>query len=257
MFNFSDNTTVEYQNYSLFVNEETHQPKPLNEVDASKLPFLLATDIDPVGIFYMDGILTAEECEYLTWLAENAQYIPSFDFPYGDMFWDERSVPFLTVFQKHKLAFGTSHLQWLSLRVHDAMKEWVSSCSGVENFCVEMTVKRFPVDSYQHPQFEPIGDLGRMAHCAIFLNDNYEGGEVFYPYYNWSTEPKTGRVYAHDSGQSHLNGVARVRSNAQYKICSTWTKDPSASNCDQAIKSLRNHLEEMQATGIGKPYGAK
>lgn len=256
MFDFSDTKTAEYQNYAPFVNEETHKQKLLSDVDVSKLSFALAKEIDPVGIFYMDDILSVEECEYLTWLAENTYYTPSPDFPYGNMFWDERSIPFLTTFQKHQLAFGTSHLQWLSLKLHDATKAWISQCSGVENFCVEMTLEKFPADSYQPPRFYETGDLQRVAQCVVFLNDDYEGGETFYPYYQWATEPKAGRIYAHDSGHSHLNGVAKVLNNAQYKICSTWTKNRLDSNCDKAVKSLRSYLGDIEAAGEGKPYGA-
>jgi len=57
----------------------------------------------------------------------------------------------------------------------------------------------------------------------IYLNDNYEGGEIFYPEFNFSYKPKPGDLIVHDVNVPH--GVKEIISGNRISIAGTITKD--------------------------------
>jgi predicted 2-oxoglutarate/Fe(II)-dependent dioxygenase YbiX len=72
---------------------------------------------------------------------------------------------------------------------------------------------------------DDVDGLDRVSGCVVFLNDDYEGGEPFYPYYDKMVKPKAGMVYAHSSDEDHLHGVTQIKNKARYTISITWTKN--------------------------------
>ena len=90
-----------------------------------------------------------------------------------------------------------------------------------------------------------VKEFDRVAGCVVFLNDDYEGGEPFYPYYGIKTTPKRGMVYAHDVGHSHLHGVTKIRNKTRYTISSTWTINPNQNFYKTSIESIQKYLNTV------------
>jgi hypothetical protein len=57
----------------------------------------------------------------------------------------------------------------------------------------------------------------------IYLNDNYEGGEIFYPEFNFSYKPKPGDLLVHDVNVPH--GVKRILKGKRVSVAGTIGKD--------------------------------
>jgi hypothetical protein len=57
----------------------------------------------------------------------------------------------------------------------------------------------------------------------IYLNDNYEGGEIFYPEFNFSYKPKPGDLIVHDVNIPH--GVKKILAGERVSIAGTIGKD--------------------------------
>lgn len=229
MFDFFDKKTSEYKNYSTFVDDISHRPIEINLIEKNAFPYPFVEELEPQKIFKKENLLSEDECEYLVWLAETSDY-----WPVGSMiFWEERNIPFLTKLQSHKHA--SSELREICFNIHDRIKNFISESFGVDVFADQIGIVRWPPSSYQMTHIDAIQGFDRIAGCVVFLNDDYDGGEPFYPYYGLITKPKRGMIYAHDPGHSHLHGVTRIRNKTRYTISSTWTRKQEQSKYAQFV----------------------
>ena len=65
----------------------------------------------------------------------------------------------------------------------------------------------------------------RYFGCVIYLNDDYIGGETFYPDHNFKIVPKSGTLAIHLGDCNHRHGVTEVKENTRYTIASFWSFD--------------------------------
>lgn len=64
--------------------------------------------------------------------------------------------------------------------------------------------------------------LDHYPYAAIlYLNDNYEGGELYFPDTNISFKPNAGSLYMF-LGQSNIHGVSSVNAGRRYTIVTFW-----------------------------------
>lgn len=76
-------------------------------------------------------------------------------------------------------------------------------------------------------------DITGLEHRAfgsiIYLNDDYEGGNTYYPNYDIKITPKSGTLAVHPGDPEHLHGVTKIEGGMRYTIASFWTtqKDKS------------------------------
>lgn len=72
-------------------------------------------------------------------------------------------------------------------------------------------------------------DIKGLEHRAfgsiIYLNDNYEGGQTYYPNYNISITPQAGKLAIHPGNPDHLHGVTKIEGEIRYTIASFWTSN--------------------------------
>jgi hypothetical protein len=72
-------------------------------------------------------------------------------------------------------------------------------------------------------------DIKGLEHRAfgsiIYLNDNYEGGQTYYPNYNISITPQAGKLAIHPGDPDHLHGVTKIEGEIRYTIASFWTSN--------------------------------
>jgi len=135
--------------------------------------------------------------------------------------------------------------QKLCLDIHNRMKSFISKSFKDEAYADQLGINKAPSNSWQVPHIDNVPHLDRIAGCVIFLNDDFEGGEPFYPYYGQITTPKKGMIYAHDSGHSHLHGVTQVKGNTRYTISSTWTRKADQSSYSVHIKQMEDYLTSI------------
>ena len=90
------------------------------------------------------------------------------------------------------------------------------------------------------------------------LNDNFQGGETYFPEHNFFIKPKTGRLAIFTSGSDHIHGVKKVLSGDRYTLATWFTKQKSKSLFNwlqmrltmNKIRSImmrneRNHLRDL------------
>lgn len=242
MFDFANTSSSEYLNYSMFVDIETNKPRNINDLDKSRFPYPYVENVEPFKVFKQENLLTEDECDYLIWLAETQEVWPAISAP----FWDERNLGFLTALPVHK--YASSALQKLCLDIHNRIKDFISKSFNSEAYADQIGINKAPANSWQMAHIDHVSHLDRIAGCVVFLNDNFEGGEPFYPYYGEMTTPKKGMIYAHDPGHSHLHGVTQTRGNTRYTISSTWTRNPQQSSYVTQIRQMENYLANIKST---------
>lgn len=67
-------------------------------------------------------------------------------------------------------------------------------------------------------------DLNNVYGLVVYLNDDYEGGEIYYPSIKYSIKPKKNSVLIHYAGLEH--GVSDVISGIRYVLTSFVQGDP-------------------------------
>lgn len=84
---------------------------------------------------------------------------------------------------------------------------------------------------FQHPHAdgEEIGKPHiyhwRNFGCVYYLNDNYEGGEIYFPNQNIEIKPKPNTLVFFPGTLEFLHGVRPVTNGTRYTLTSFWTYD--------------------------------
>jgi hypothetical protein len=61
----------------------------------------------------------------------------------------------------------------------------------------------------------------------LYLNDNFEGGELYFPDHNISIKPKAGLLAAFDGGHTNQHGVTLITSGERFTIGQFWDYEES------------------------------
>lgn len=89
---------------------------------------------------------------------------------------------------------------------------------------------KWPVDTYQEPHADKeLPDGGRNSfpnydiNSLIYYNDDFDGGELYYPQYDFEIKPKPGLAVAHPGDRYYLHGVRRITSGLRWTTPSFYT----------------------------------
>lgn len=63
---------------------------------------------------------------------------------------------------------------------------------------------------------------GHLANI-VYLNDDFDGGELFFPDFKFQIKPKPGMLVSFPGNTHYLHGVKETKGNTRYS-CSLWTK---------------------------------
>ena len=217
MFDFSDATTSEYQAFARFVDVETNIPRKIAEIDPVAFPYGFKAEVGPFRSYQRENLLSKDECEYLIWLAESTDEWLEDTLP----FWKGRNIPFLTMLPARPWA--TEETYPLCVDIVKRIQSFINKSFDVESWPDQIGIVRWPPGSWQMTHKDDVDGLERVAGCVVFLNDDYEGGEPFYPHYGKTVKPRAGMVYAHSSDADHLHGVTQIKNKTRYTISTTWT----------------------------------
>jgi predicted 2-oxoglutarate/Fe(II)-dependent dioxygenase YbiX len=74
---------------------------------------------------------------------------------------------------------------------------------------------------------EPHGMPWRDYASVIYLNDDYDGGELYFPRIDVEMKPVAGTLVAFTGGEKHLHGVRKVGRRTRYTMPGWYTRDVS------------------------------
>jgi predicted 2-oxoglutarate/Fe(II)-dependent dioxygenase YbiX len=83
-----------------------------------------------------------------------------------------------------------------------------------------------------------IGPDHKDLTCILYLNDDYEGGELTFNFFNKTIRPKSGQVITFPSNWRYLHKVSTITSGERYAIV-IWFKTTPAISIEEKIDNIR------------------
>ena len=240
MFDFEDQTTNEYKSFVKYVDSNTNKPYNSEYVKTNtiQLEYGYAPKFDKTLFFSLEKevFLSNDECAYLinSAVSQNKWLKGSQTMP----FWSDRNTP---LFNLVLGADDKEYAKQLVLKIHDELKVLIKTkfACDQEVFCDQIGVVRWPVGSWQMPHIDQVSYLDRVCGSVIYLNDDYEGGETFYPFFDKAMKPLKGKMFAHSPDNEHFHGVTKITKCTRYTISSTWGTTENVQPYAEILNKLR------------------
>lgn len=111
---------------------------------------------------------------------------------------------------------GVAEVRNILLRHDKQVEEYLKANYDTEfkTFKTHIHIAKFDEGSEMHVHF----DSSRPDDIAtiVYLNDDYEGGEIFFPDYDISIKPKAGDLVAFPDNENFRHGVNKITSGTRY-----------------------------------------
>lgn len=78
-----------------------------------------------------------------------------------------------------------------------------------------------------NPEGTPNVTAHRSFSSILYLNDDYDGGETFFPGHNLRIKPQPGTLVLFGAGCDYVHGVTRVTRGQRYTYAGWFTHDPA------------------------------
>jgi hypothetical protein len=202
------------------------------------------TSITPSGYFgnskdmiqEIENFLTEEEIDYLnnfirnnnSWDVTESHWNENGNIVYDHRIWENRVATQMTL---HK---SDPKVVELLRKIINRLNPVIEDFFNVKCEPSGTSLVRWPVGTMQYPHADkelhegpdagtpndfPWYDLGTV----FYLNDDYEGGELFFPLQNVIFKPKRGAVYFFPGDKEFIHGVTPVTSGCRYTAPFFWT----------------------------------
>ena len=175
---------------------------------------------------YQEDFLPAADCARLIACFERSRNL-LFRNPEGDPFWDNRYLWITSLPEAEREAKRI--MQDARHRIIAALKAFYGE-PEVYSDSVQL-VKWSPGQGMPphadnaNPDGSPHITPHRDYASVVYLNDDYEGGEFFFPNTGVEVKPVTGLLVAFTGGMRHFHGVKEVRGAARYTMPGWYTRD--------------------------------
>jgi predicted 2-oxoglutarate/Fe(II)-dependent dioxygenase YbiX len=83
-----------------------------------------------------------------------------------------------------------------------------------------------------HPDGSANGTPHRSHSFIIYLNDDYDGGETFFPGYGVRLQPKAGALLLFGAGLDYVHGVTKITKGLRYTCAGWFTHDKSMAQAE-------------------------
>lgn len=151
----------------------------------------------------------------------------------GSDFWDNRSLNAINIYLNNDKEVGK-----ILYDIRQRLGIEIQKLYGVEQVYPDLfqVVRWFP-GMHQPPHADDMTDAAderkaevewfnhRHYGAIIYLNDDYTGGQTFYPNHDVAITPKAGMLAVHPGDPNHLHGVTEIGGTIRYTLASFWTRD--------------------------------
>lgn len=174
------------------------------------------------------GFLTQEENESILNFAKNNSLWK----PRGDGFWDGRTLNTFEIF------FEDEQVGRMLYDIKDRILKTIKKSYKItdEIYCDLLQVTRWFSGMEQPPHSDNMqGTEHASVHqhrsygVVIYLNNDFEGGETFYPQHNFQIMPEPKKMAVHPASTDHMHGVTKIAGNTRYTITTFITFDKNKS----------------------------
>jgi hypothetical protein len=190
------------------------------------------------NVVELENMVTEEEQHYLLTFAKNnkiwditeSQWNENGNIIYDHRVWEDRVATKDTLLK----ADPSGEVVRILDRVIERMTPHIREKFQVEVRPTDAAIVRWPVGAMQFPHADkelhegpdagtpnefPWYDIGTV----FYLNDDYEGGELFFPLQNIKFKPKPRAAYYFPGDKNYIHGVTKVTSGTRYTAPFFWT----------------------------------
>lgn len=132
------------------------------------------------------------------------------------------------VFSSSKVMSKDPEIVLLMVEIRNRAREIIKQLTGIDKdlYSNGLSIVRWKEGSSQPPHADKPGGYDyREFGSVLYLNDNYEGGNIYFPQYGIDLKPSS-RTYAFFPGDlDHLHGVSEIKGNTRYTFPIFWTYD--------------------------------
>lgn len=179
-----------------------------------------------------ENFMTREEHSYLIEIAKNLNKWDVTETHYNE----DGTVIYDSEYWKDRVATGRT-LNEIDPKIYDVingmverLKTEVDSFFNVNARPTSPAIVRWLPGQLQMPHADkelhdgtpndfPYYDLAGL----FYLNDDYEGGELYFPHQNIEFKPKAGAAYFFPGDKNYIHGVREIKSGIRYVIPFFWT----------------------------------
>jgi hypothetical protein len=159
------------------------------------------------AILANNGVLTPEQCAYLiSYLNNNEKWTPA---PHPT--WDERMVDLKDV--DDPIAVG--YMIEAYKKIRSSMPEGFDA----ESFSLVIWNEHTGMNLHT----DEVGSEWREYSSVIYLNENFHGGNTYFPDQGLSVEPRIGMGIVFQANDEHPHLVTEVVGGKRYTISSFWS----------------------------------
>jgi hypothetical protein len=192
----------------------------------------------PENVVELEDMVTPEEQHYLLTFAKNntiwditeSQWNENGNIIYDHRVWEDRVATRDTLMK----ADPSGEVVKILNKVIERMTPHIRNKFQVEVTPTDAAIVRWPVGAMQFPHADkelhegpdagtpnefPWYDIGTV----FYLNDDYEGGELFFPLQNIKFKPKPRAAYFFPGDKNYIHGVTKVTSGTRYTAPFFWT----------------------------------
>ena len=183
-----------------------------------------------------ENFMTQEELVFLSeaakkitiWDQTETHYNENGTVIYDSLYWKDR------VATKLSLDKNDPSISPIIINLQQRLKEEVDSFFNVDAIPTSPAIVRWLPGQLQHPHADkelhdgpdagqpndfPWYDLSGL----FYLNDDYEGGELYFPLQGIQFKPKAGGAYFFPGDKNFIHGVTEITSGIRYVIPFFWT----------------------------------
>jgi len=142
-------------------------------------------------------------------------------------------------------------------KIRDKMHQTVEEILKVKVKNVTMSGHKYPVGSYAAPhsdssELDGTPNSWQMNKYAaiLYLNDDYEGGQIYFPQHNVDISPKAGSLLVFEGSHEYLHGVREITSGDRFTILAFWDNADAVYErefLDQKVEDQRKALDYVES----------
>jgi hypothetical protein len=174
------------------------------------------------GIISVPNFLSVDETNYLLHVARS---LPNWD-SRSHAYWDGRVM---SMFSSGSRVEDSESFILLAHEIVERLSVTIKNYYGVSEpvFVDCLDLVRWSVGSELTAHVDEVPHAHRLWGSVIYLNDDYEGGETFYPNLGISVSPQAGMAVVHRGNEEHRHGVTKVFGVERFTVASFWGVDGS------------------------------
>jgi len=141
----------------------------------------------------------------------------------SDPFWSGRLINFASMQEQ---------ISPITNSIKQKIQNYIKTNLHNEVYCDTIDLVRWQHGKEMPPHKDAMDNyMYRDWGSILYLNDDYSGGNTYYPEFDVEIKPQTGTLIVHEG--NILHGVKTVYGNTRYTIASFWTKDKTKATYDR------------------------